>query len=314
MLCSQEAKLFQVMSTGMKAHLRHGLRSIWRAMMDLLPSRWHIKLDHLRFHGSFPDLKNPKTLSDKIAFRKLNDRDPRMPRLADKISAKEEMAARFGADFIIPTVAVFANETEIDFGALPYPCVIKANHGSSLSVSLLARPENERAIRRKLRGFLRCNYHAIREEWAYSEIPRRLLVEPFMYPSQHGLIDYKFHTFGGRVFAIEVVTDRYTTHTGAVFDPQWNQMPCQIGSPPTPYAIPRPLELEKMLDYAEQVGSGFAYVRVDLYDIGGKAKFGEVTFYPGGGVDVFTPREFDELFGRQWKIPGAGSDLGEQLK
>ena len=55
-----------------------------------------------------------------------------------------------------------------------------------------------------------------------------------------------------------------------------------------------------MLLYAEQVGNGFAYIRVDFYEISGKARFGEVTFYPGGGLDVFTPREFDELFGQQW--------------
>lgn len=277
--------------------------------MDFLPARWHVELDHLRFHGSFPDLKNPRTLNEKIAFRKLNDRDPRMPRLADKIMAKEEMSARFGADFVTPTIAVFARETEIDFGALPYPCVIKANHGSSLNVFLMARPEDETGVRRQLRGFLRCNYSAIREEWAYSEIPRRLLVEPFLDGGKHGLIDYKFHTFCGRVFAIEVVTDRFTSYTGAIFDPQWNQMPCQFGNSKTAYEIPRPAELERMLLYAEQIGDGFAYIRIDFYEIGGKAKFGEVTFYPGGGQDAFIPIDFDEIFGRQWVLPVADASI-----
>ena len=55
-----------------------------------------------------------------------------------------------------------------------------------------------------------------------------------------------------------------------------------------------------MIRCAEQIGEGFSYVRVDLYEIEGKVKFGEATFYPGAGLEVFKPREFDAIFGEQW--------------
>jgi hypothetical protein len=42
-------------------------------------------------------------------------------------------------------------------------------------------------------------------------------------------------------------------------------------------------------------------VRVDLYEIEGAVKFGEATFYPGAGLEVFNPVEYDALFGAQWK-------------
>jgi hypothetical protein len=268
--------------------------------MDLLPPSWHVSLDHLRFHKKLPDLKHPSTFNEKIAWRKLKDRDPRLPPLIDKIVAKQEMASRFGVEFIIPTVATFDSARAIDFGMLPYPCTIKAGHGSNMNLYLMQRPSDERAVRRQLAQFLLVNYHTIREEWAYSKISKRLLVEPYIHGGEHGLVDYKLHTFSGRVFAIEVVTDRYTSHTGATFDPDWNEMPCQLGIVRTPYPIPRPHELDKMLDYAHLIGSGFCYVRVDLYEIKGKVKFGELTFYPGGGLDVFSPPEFDKIFGQQW--------------
>ena len=268
--------------------------------MDLLPAKWHVGLDHFRFHGTFPDLAHPKTLSEKIAYRKLYDRDPRMPSLADKIVAKEQMAARFGPDFIIPTLAVFDSEQDIDFAALTYPCVIKANHGSCMNLYLKQPPADLDLVRRKLRSFLQYNYHAVREEWAYSQVRRRLLVEPFIDGGEHGLVDYKFHTFNGRAFAIEVITDRYTEHTGAMFDLAWNQIDCQFGVPRATYSIPRPLQLNSMIRYAELIGEGFSYVRVDFYEIQGSVKFGEVTFYPGGGVDPVTPPEFDGIFGKQW--------------
>jgi hypothetical protein len=268
--------------------------------MDLLPSKWHVSLDHFRFHGQFPNLAQPKTFSERIASRKLYDRDVRLPAMVDKILSKEQMAARFGADFIIPTIATFDSERKIDFSSLPYPCVIKANHGSNMNLYLLKYPDNEKSVRRELREFLQRDYHAIREEWAYSKVQRRLLVEPYIDGGEHGLVDYKFHTFRGRVFAIEVVTDRYTSHTGATFDPNWNELPCQLGIARTRYPILPPHDLDKMLRRAEQIGKDFSYVRVDLYEINGQAKFGEMTFYPGGGLDVFEPREYDSLFGEQW--------------
>jgi hypothetical protein len=58
-----------------------------------------------------------------------------------------------------------------------------------------------------------------------------------------------------------------------------------------------------MIGYAQQIGEHFSYVRVDLYEIAGVIKFGETTFYPGAGLEVFKPLEFDALFGAQWELP-----------
>jgi hypothetical protein len=290
----------------MVARLREVAQSNWRSLLDLLPARWHVTLDHIRFHRSLPNLKNPRTLSEKIAWRKLYEHDPRMPALVDKIASKEQMAARFGEEFVIPTLATFSSEREIDFATLKYPCVIKANHGSSMNLFLKERPEDEGKVRDKLRRFLGFNYHAVREEWAYSEVEPRLLVEPFIDGGEHGLVDYKIHTFHGRAYAIEIVTDRYTAHYGAMFDRDWNEIPCLFGAVKAPYPIPRPAQLDQMIDHAEEIGRDFSYVRVDFYEVKGRAIFGEITFYPGGGLDVVEPQEYDEIFGNQWVLRVSG--------
>jgi hypothetical protein len=43
-------------------------------------------------------------------------------------------------------------------------------------------------------------------------------------------------------------------------------------------------------------------VRVDLYEVNEQIKFGELSFYPGGGCDGFDPPEWDLLFGQQWDL------------
>ena len=281
------------------------LKPVWVVIRDALPAKTHVALDHFRNHGKLPNLQHPATFNEKIAYRKLYDHDARIPSLVDKITAKEQMGSRFGAEFIIPTLATFDSEAEIDFAALPYPCVVKPNHASGFNVFLREGPANEGEVRRRLGRLLRYRHERASEEWAYSQIAPRLLVEPWVVESgiesgEHGLIDYKFHTFGGRVFSIQVDVDRYTNHRRSFFDPSWTPMQFELLYPRAVYEIPPPVALKEMLRYAAQIGEGFAYVRVDLYEVAGKVKFGEVTFYPGAGLEVFNPPEFDALFGVLW--------------
>ena len=281
------------------------LKPLWAVFRDALPAKAHISLDHLRNHGKLPNLQHPSTFSEKVAHRKLYDRDPRIPSLVDKVAAKEAMASRFGVDLIIPTLAVFDSAAEIDFAVLPYPCVVKPNHASGFNVFLRERPANEGAVRRRLARLLSYRHERASEEWAYSQIAPRLLVEPWLVESgveggKHGLVDYKFHTFGGRVFAIQVDVDRYTNHRRSFYDPSWIAMQFELLYPKASYPIPPPVSLRKMLYYAAQIGEEFAYLRVDLYEVGGKVKFGEATFYPGAGLEVFKPPEYDALFGALW--------------
>jgi hypothetical protein len=39
------------------------------------------------------------------------------------------------------------------------------------------------------------------------------------------------------------------------------------------------------------------FVRVDFYDVDGRVYFGEVTFYPEGGLGKFKPVEWDYIMG-----------------
>jgi hypothetical protein len=61
-----------------------------------------------------------------------------------------------------------------------------------------------------------------------------------------------------------------------------------------------PGTLAQMIEGAEVLGSGFDFVRIDFYDTGANARFGEMTFYPGSGLDRFDPLDLDLMLGRLW--------------
>ncbi|MGB3797776.1 MAG: ATP-grasp fold amidoligase family protein, partial [Alteraurantiacibacter sp.] len=78
-------------------------------------------------------------------------------------------------------------------------------------------------------------------------------------------------------------------------DRDWNQLTVLEEAD-----VPPPKNLQSMLHAAELVGRHFDFARVDFYEIDGSPKFGEVTFYPGSGLDPFDPPRWDLELGKQW--------------
>ncbi len=58
-----------------------------------------------------------------------------------------------------------------------------------------------------------------------------------------------------------------------------------------------------MMEIARRLSDDFTFARVDMYDVGGKAIFGEVTFYPGGGWGKVSPEHWDEKLGNLLELP-----------
>ena len=67
-----------------------------------------------------------------------------------------------------------------------------------------------------------------------------------------------------------------------------------------------------MIKGAETLGEGFSFVRVDLYAILDRPKFGEMTFYPGSGLDPFSPDSLDQRLGSYW-LNALRSEAGTTL-
>ena len=55
-------------------------------------------------HKRLPDLASPTRFTEKVIRRKLVDRDPRLPIMADKIAVKEFVATILGAPYVTPTL------------------------------------------------------------------------------------------------------------------------------------------------------------------------------------------------------------------
>lgn len=257
-------------------------------------TRGRITLTYLWRHRRLPRLAAPTLFTELVQHRKLHDRDPRLGRLVDKVAVKAWVAERLGPDWVIPTL--WHGDDLPAVPVWPRPFVVKSSHGCRQHAFVRTGAEDWAAIRREARRWTRGAYGRWLDEWAYTALRPGLLVEPFVGTSGALPIDYKFFVFAGRVGFIQVHLEREHAHRWILLDRDWRRV-----SAPTTDADPLPpAALARMIDAAETLGRDFPFVRVDLYATVAGPRFGEMTFYPGSGLDPFAPVSLDRLLGQHW--------------
>lgn len=285
-----------------------GLGRLYVAVLRVLPDRLSLGVQHRLRVGRWPNLKEPRTFNEKVQRRKLSDRDPRFPRLADKIEAKTFARERMGEAGVTPTIWHGSKLPPIAERTWKPPFVLKGAHGSGQNIIVKTQADLDwPSIDAKVAVWLAAPYASYAREWLYGQIPPRLLIEPIIGDGITSPVDYKFFVFGGRVEFIQVDSDRFTEHRRNFFDREWQEQAFGMLYAPAQPAPERPSCLLDMVKAAEDLGRDFDFVRVDLYDIDGKPRFGEMTFYPDSGLGRFSPPEADRVLGGLWRAkPGRG--------
>lgn len=244
-------------------------------------------------HDRRANLASPSLLTEHVVRRKLHDRDPRFPQLADKVAVKRFVRDQIGSSWTVPTL--WRGTALPDEPAWPMPFVVKSRHGCG-HVQVVRDAQGYGRACAASRRWMRGPYGVWLDEWLYAQIPLGLLVEPFVGDGPELPLDYKLFVFGGRVRFIQVHLDRAGDHRWIVFDLDWRRV-----SPATADGdLPRPVSLGRMIEAAETLGAGFAFVRTDFYEVAGRPLFGELTFYPGSGLERVEPLALDVAMGAWW--------------
>lgn len=266
-------------------------------------SALRVKLCYLWRHHRLARLGHPRLLTEWVQHRKLHDRNPKLPLMADKVRAKDEVTKLLGEQWVIPTL--WYGGVLPARPAWPFPYVVKSRHGSQ-HVQIVRSDADHRAAVTKSREWMKQFYGAWLNEWLYGQIPRGLLVEPFIGTGTVLPIDFKLYISGGKVRFIQVHLDRAGHHRWIVPDRNWKRVSRCTGEPDPQ----RPATLKQMIIAAERLGADFPFVRADFYEVDNQPLFGELTFYPGSGLDKVEPRRLDLKMGMLWAA-AAAAELGE---
>jgi hypothetical protein len=264
------------------------------------------KIMFLKRRGYPLNLKKPRTFCEKIVWKKLFDRNPLITLTADKYKVRTYIEQRLGKEkakeALIPLLYVTGNPEKIPFDDLPESYIIKANHSSGWNIIINGKEIDRNEIISTCKKWLKRCYGLDKNEWAYKNIKRRIVIEKLL-KNGDGKIpeDYKFFIFHGVCRKVMVFFDRYSGRSASSYNRDWNFLP-QSNPDRQGLNIEKPKTYEKMLAIAEGLGEDFDFVRVDLYTIGEKVYFGEFTHYPQSGVNLKIPLAKDIETGKYWDI------------
>ena len=281
-------------------------------LVRLLPDKIYLSLKYYKAFGRWPNWKNPQTFSEKLQWLKLYDRKPVYTTLVDKFAVKRYVADTIGEEYVIPTLGVWDKPEDIEWDKLPNRFVLKTTHGGGNEGVVICRNKStfdrDKAIR-LLNESLKTDLYIVWREWPYKNVPKRVIAEEYIEPRPDikDLANYKFFCFDGKVKGLFVATERQNPNEEVkfdFFDAEFNHLPFRQGHDHARITPKKPENFELMKKTAEQLSKGMHHVRVDLYDLGGKVLFGELTLFHFSGMVPFEPEEWDKRFGDMLTLPG----------
>lgn len=278
-------------------------------ILNRMSDKSFLNLTYWLHYGRRINWDNPRTYNEKLQWLKVYNRRPEYTMMVDKYEVKQYVANVIGDEYIIPTIGVWDRVEDIPFDSLPNQYVIKCTHDSG-SVCICKDKEsfNVEKAKKKLAKGLKKNLFYWGREWPYKDVKPRIIAEEYLEDSdteQNDLRDYKLMCFNGKVKCSFVCSDRFNDKGLKVtfYDKEWKKMPFCRYYPAASYEIPAPSSYNKMVELAEQLSNGIPFVRVDFYEVNKHPYFGEMTFFPGNGVEEFNPDEWDHILGCWIELP-----------
>lgn len=264
-----------------------------RYFLRFLPDRLYVQLYYFFKYKRFLNLKEPKTLHEKLQYLKLYDHKPFHTQLVDKYLVKNIVAKIIGDEYIIPTLGCWDRVEDIDYMSLPEKFVLKCNHNSaSLFVCTDKKLIDVERINSEFRKALNQNYYYISREIAYRDVDRKIIAEKYISNTDGSpLADYKFYCYGGQpqyfMYSLGEAEHNVRNHK---FDMNCNSIDYLFKKIPKidVSTIKLPENFPEMKKIVEKLCANFQHVRIDLYNVDGKIYFGEITLNTNGGlIDMY---------------------------
>ncbi len=258
-----------------------------------------------KLSGKILNLTNPCTFSEKLQWYKLHHHDPLMQQCADKVDVREYVRSCGLHDLLNEQYNVYYNVNEINIDDLPNQFVLKSAHGSA---QIIIVKEKSQVCwwqaRLMMHSWLHQHIAWSGREWVYEHLKRRIIAEKYLEDESGELQDYKFFCFNGQPKFMQLERGRFgKEHIRNFYDMEWKLLPFGKGMPPnTEIQVPIPLQFDRMKQIASVLSKPFQFVRVDLYQANSKIYFGELTFFPAGGMPNFCPPEYDQIVGEYWNL------------
>lgn len=290
----------------------------WKEMIDTDPKK-AIEMKWNRFYRKKFPWKNPRTLNEKVTWMEVMTDTSKWTEYTDKYEVRKHIEELGLKDILTECYGVWDRVEDIDFDKLPEKFVLKCTHDCGSTVIIRDKSKiNKKEVLNFLDKHVSVRYGYTSCEPHYTLIKPRLMAESLIEMdnteefSSETTVDHKIRCIDGKAQYDMVCYDRkldsgsgggktvydlYDVHT-------WQPMRQYLADSGVEYKdVPRPENLEKMIEIAEIIAKGFPQVRVDLYNVKGKIYFGEMTFYAFSGMNNHFTMKFHRMIGDKIRLP-----------
>jgi hypothetical protein len=272
----------------------------------------------------------PVTLNEKIRYRMATDRRKILATFVDRVAVRQYVRETIGEQLLSRVYGVTRDPETLTSLDLPREFVLKASHGSGGMIFVGNHAPLNLRLPQQLVDWPRLHVHPERldwdrlvnlsrywltlryqpyYEWAYRRLRPHILIEELLVSDWDMPFEYKFYVFHGSVQFVNVPVGRFGDTRVDMYSRGWEHQNVRL-SHPNGSTVPPPARLDEMITVAERLAGDIDFVRVDLYDVGDRIVFGEMTVYPNAGLGEFDPPEFDEKLGAFWRCAASSSRRG----
>ena len=290
----------------------------WKKLVETNP-RKAFEMKWSRFYRRKFPWKNPRTLNEKLTWMEVYADTSKWTEYTDKYEVRKHIESLGLKDILTECYGVWDRAEDIDFDKLPDKFVLKCTHdcGSTIIVRDKSKMDKQSVVD-FLNKHVSVRYGYDSCEPHYTSIKPRIMAESLIEMdntdefSSETTVDHKIRCIDGKVQYEMVCYDRslesgsggsktiydlYDIHT-------WQPMRQYLADTGVNYRnVPRPQNLERMIEIAEIIGKDYPQVRVDLYNVKGKIYFGEMTFFAFSGMNNHFTMEFQRMIGDRIRLP-----------
>lgn len=231
----------------------------------------------------------PVTYDEKLHWLMVSVLTPAYGSYADKYAVRKYVAECGFSDMLIPLYGVWDRIEDVDFREIPYPNIMKLNNGSGPEYYQIMHTGDaieQEAVKNKLSAAMHLNFAKKHCEYHYANIQPKILCEKLL---DEPLSDYKLVCSRGKCYAILVCYNRNQGRD--YYTPDWVHTEYTKKEYQSGIIMKKPKSLPQMLAAAEKLSKPFLSARIDFYEVGGHAWFGEITLSPSYGCHNNLTRE-----------------------
>jgi hypothetical protein len=246
------------------------------------------------------NLLKPKTFNEKILYLKMIPPKVIFSVVADKYLVRDYVKKLIGSKYLVPLYWSSDNINNFHIDLLNQKCIVKLNNGSGANF-IINKPINKfffKKIKKELKSLLKKDFSLHTDEVHYKYIKNRILIEKLL---DTPLNDYKFFCSQGEPFMVQVDTNRFVNHRRNFYNLNWEEQDITLNYPNSKTKLEEPINFQEMISISKALSKEFIFCRVDLYSSSSKVYFGEITLFPGGGVEPFASYNMDLIMGNYIK-------------